>query len=86
VKYGGTYIAKNRGIELNSYNIPVKRLDDSKVKDYFERKRKALLEALDKKELPPMCNKQENWNGSRCRRFCPVVGYCYEGNLMLGRK
>lgn len=86
VRDGGTFIAKRRGIELNSYNIPVKRLDDSFVKDYFGRKRRALLEALKKKELPPMCNKAENWNGRRCIGFCSVVEYCREGKLMWGRK
>lgn len=76
VRDGGTYIAKNRGIERNTYLIDVPRIEDGIILEYFERKKIALLSALDKKELPPMCSDLENWDGRRCNGYCPVAEYC----------
>ena len=72
-------VANNRGITDNISVIPVKRLDDSYVKEYYRAKREALLTALEKKELPPPCNSRESWGGKRCQSYCDVREFCDVG-------
>ena len=79
VRDGGTMVANNRGITDNIIVIPVKRLDDSYVKEYYRAKREALLTALEKKELPPPCDSRESWGGKRCRSYCDVWEFCDVG-------
>lgn len=35
-----------------------------------------ILHMKDRKAIPPMCNEDENWNGRRCRDYCPVAAAC----------
>jgi len=76
VRDGGTMVAQNRGIVENIYLIPVQRLADSYVQDYFSTKRVALLSALETGRMPAKCNSKENWDGKRCEGFCPVKEFC----------
>ncbi len=59
--------------------IPVKRLDDDFVNEYFLTKDYALHKALESSEMPPMCSYQENWGNRRCKSYCVVAGFCPEG-------
>lgn len=55
-------------------------LDDDFVTTYFYDKSKALLEALDKNEIPELCPYEERWNGRRCKgSLCEVHMFCPEG-------
>ena len=83
---GGTFIAENRGVMKNIYLIPVKRLDDEKVGAYFVTKASNLLNALNRKELPPPCNDQENWEGNRCKSYCNVWEWCDLGTKLHKEK
>lgn len=76
VRDGGTWIAFNRGIYDNTYVIPIKILDDKIILDYFEEKRRNLLQALDKGEWQIPCNEHENWGGLKCDRYCDVSMFC----------
>lgn len=79
VRDGHTYIAENRGVTENIYRIDVRRLEDSFVATFFNRKRTALLSALSDKKLPPPCNAKESWDGRRCKGFCDVRTFCDQG-------
>ena len=74
VRDGGTYIAQQRGIDRNIYLIPVPRMKDKDVKDYFSTKAQALHEAL-RTGYAPKCNDEESWEGRRCA-ICEVYTHC----------
>jgi hypothetical protein len=78
VRDGGTLTAKQRGITENIYLIPVKRLEDEMVREYFARKSQALIEAI-KTGYAPVCNEQERWDDKRCLNYCEVWKYCDYG-------
>jgi hypothetical protein len=79
VRDGNTLTAFNRGLDKNIYKIPVKRLEDDYVKNYFKTKSDALLNALDTKTVPPPCSYKENWNYRKCQKYCPVAEFCDVG-------
>jgi len=76
VRDGGTFMARKNGLTENIYLIPVKRLDDAQVKDYFYRKSQMLIKAVENGEMPPPCNGEESWGGRRCLGYCDVVDLC----------
>lgn len=72
---GGTYIAKNRGIEKNLYIIPVKKLHDADVLRFYLR----LQQEVDKGfryGFVRKCNDWESWKGRRCEGYCEVAEDC----------
>lgn len=84
VRDGGIMVAKNRGIDRNMYLIPIKRLGDNEVFNYFHGKKAMLLDALeaynyDPLLLPSLCNNRECWDGNRCRGYCEVAEFCPKG-------
>jgi hypothetical protein len=79
VRDGGTITATNRGITENIYKIPIRRLPDEQVREYFRVKREALLGFLSNGKFPPPCNNAESWNGRRCKGFCDVAEFCDVG-------
>jgi len=79
VRDGGTYSAKNAGIDKNLYLLPVNILPDLEVKEYFLTKAFNLCHAVEKDELPELCPFEERWNGRRCKGYCSVAQYCPEG-------
>ena len=46
VRDGNTVVAKNRGIEKNAYYIPIKKIDNKKIIEYFDQKKNILLDSL----------------------------------------
>jgi hypothetical protein len=78
VRDGGTRAAISYGITRKIYYpVAVKFLDDAVVKEYFDRKRDALLAALAAGKIPPPCDERERWDGNRkCLRFCSVNFAC----------
>ena len=46
-----------------------------------QEKRDALEFALKENIIPEMCNKEETWDGVKCKSYCPVSEACiyYEG-------
>ena len=81
VRDGSLAIARSRGIERNSYLIPVKLLDDAYVRDYFKTKDNNLHQALDSGSWSQPCDNRECWDGVRCRNYCEVWQYCTKGLL-----
>lgn len=81
VRDGGLYIAKNRGVDRLTYKIPVARLDDQYVLDYFEEKQGDLMIALEQGwDIP--CSPSESWGGIRCKQYCDVAEFCPRGKLV----
>jgi hypothetical protein len=76
VRDGGTYMAKNRGIDRTTYYLDVPFREDRVVRQYFEAKKEALLGALGRRRMPPRCSDYECWDGRRCLGYCPVADAC----------
>lgn len=83
IRDGGLYMAYSRGVYRNIYMIPVKKLDNNIVKEYFDYKDSCLQWAL-KHGWDEPCNNQESWDGLRCERYCDVWEYCSKGRLARG--
>jgi len=81
VRDGGLAVAKSRGITRNTFKIPVRKLDDKKVVDYFFAKQEELLDCLDKGKCNNPCDDRECWEGVRCKEYCDVARYCAKGVL-----
>lgn len=86
VRDGGTWIARSRGVFRNVYFFDVGLLPDRKVKEYFERKKTALLKAVEQGYWDEICTKEENWDGIRCERFCDVAEFCKYGKYLHREK
>jgi hypothetical protein len=76
VRDGGTASARGRGITEEICKVPIRRIPDNIIIDYFAQKRRQLLAGLVKRRLPPLCNEAETWQGRRCNGFCDVAEFC----------
>jgi len=83
VRDGGLKAAQLNGIKDKFKMIPIERLDDDKVTDWFSKRSDELLEAIEaykeREALPRLCDARECWNGRRCKGFCDVAEYCPRG-------
>ena len=68
--------ASERGIEQTVYLIPIHKISDRWLERYFMKKSKMLKEALETKELPPVCSNRERWGGRKCLDFCEARAEC----------
>ncbi len=92
VRDGGTHTARSMGIDKKTYSLWIPIMDNAEVMEYFERKRKLLLKAMEgyhmsidaghdhekalKDNAPPPCSKEEAWDGRRCSRYCDLAETC----------
>lgn len=81
VRDGGLAIASSRGVVRNIYKIPIKKLDDNIIKEYFAGKADDLGVALTNGQWEVPCNDKESWEGKRCENYCEVARYCVKGIL-----
>ena len=72
---GGTYVAKNRGIDRNLYVIPIRRLTNKEVLDHYKVLADETMRAF-KDGYIRKCNMWESWERRRCDSFCEVVDAC----------
>lgn len=86
VRDGGLAVARSRGITRNTYLVPVERMDNGEVIDYFNGKASMLNSALGSSVLPEPCNNRECWDGIRCRDYCEVATFCPKGLMEKGGK
>ncbi len=86
VRDGGLVIARSRGIERNTYMVPVKRLDHDLVVNYFKVKQENLRQAIEQGTWDKPCDNRECWDGIRCRDYCEVAFGCAKGMLETGGK
>lgn len=83
VRDGNTKSAFMQGVDKKIYRLPIAKLPDSQVIQFFEDKKQLLLSALDKDVLPQICTDVENWNWKRCKKnFCEVWESCPEGQTI----
>ena len=75
VRDGNTYIAKSRGIDQELYIIPVPRLDDNFVIDFYRGLQAEVDEAFETGWVRK-CNEWESWEGRRCNGWCDVAEQC----------
>lgn len=81
VRDGGLAVAHGRGITRNTYRIPIPKLDGVAVEEYFAKKEKDLLTALEQGHWDEPCNDRECWEGARCKGYCEVWRFCPKGVL-----
>lgn len=86
VRDGGLAVARGRGIERNTYLIPIVRMEDSDVRGYFMGKELDLQQALKIGHCDKPCSERECWDGIRCRDYCEVWNYCPKGLIEKGGK
>ena len=86
VRDGGLQIAKSRGVDRNTYLIPIRQLGDDEVEYYFHIKADDLDRALTQGKWDEPCNNRECWDGVRCREYCEVAMYCPKGIIEKGGK
>lgn len=79
VRDGGTFSARNSGIDFKLKLLPVALLDDEYVRNYFSTKSQALITAVENNDMGELCQYEERWGGRRCKGFCSVAKYCPEG-------
>lgn len=83
IRDSGLKQMKSLGIPQRMPLIPVKKIDDSYVNEFFLSKEYALTSALKKGTLPDICSYEERWGNRRCTSgFCPVFYFCPEGAKM----
>lgn len=71
--------ARSYGLDRQIYLIEIPVFDRETVVAYYQAKQKALIEALEKNEIPPKCNDQETWDNRRCAEYCSVWSHCDHG-------
>ena len=81
VRDGSLFIAKQRGVERNTYRIPVPTMENETVKVYFADKDFLLKQAMESGWSTP-CSPLECWDGIRCERYCDVAEFCPKGILV----
>ena len=86
VRDGGLAVAKSRGVDRNTYLIPIKEWDNNIVEAYFEKKETDLKAALKLGDWHESCDNRECWDGVRCREYCEVAIYCPKGIIEKGGK
>ncbi len=79
VRDGNTQSSRMNKVDKNIYLLPIEILPDIEVKEYFLTKAYKLCQAVEKDEMPELCDYQERWGGRRCSGYCDVFMYCPEG-------
>jgi hypothetical protein len=82
---GNTYMAANRGIDKNIYIIPIKRLPDSVVLDFYAYLQKEVDNAFHW-DHTRLCNAWEAWDYRRCDSYCEVADHCKLMSELHGEK
>ena len=85
VRDGGTYMARNNGIDKKIYTIPIDILLDDYVNKFFDIRSKMLKMAIDNNHMPYPCDDRESWGGRRCAGYCEVANYCPKGRAALSK-
>ena len=72
----GLRIASERGITKSVYVIPINKISDSWLHHYFRHKAKALHDAINSNNLPPVCSFRERWGDRKCLDYCAARQNC----------
>lgn len=86
VRDGGTFIAKNRGVEENIGFIRIPHIEDSKVLNAYKILSDSVETAFEKK-YAPLCTKAQRWDNRRCLGgYCEVSFACKKLSEIKGEK
>ena len=82
VRDGGLWIAHSRGLFRNVYYFDIDIEPDEEIEAYFEKKKEALFKALKQGYWDTVCDREENWDGLKCQRYCDVAMDCPLGKYL----
>lgn len=78
--------AVERGITEKSYLIEINKISDHWLQKYFSKKATMLREAMETKELPPICTPRERWNDRKCLDYCAARENCPYARRLIAEK
>ena len=78
--------AVERGITEKSYLIEINKISDYWLQKYFSKKATMLKEAMDTRELPPICTPRERWNDRKCLDYCAARENCPYARRLIAEK
>jgi hypothetical protein len=81
IRDGGTYIARQNGVEKRIIILPIKFVDDEVINAHFSNYKTLLLDALNTNQLPEVTN-AGTWNWRRCKGYCETFDKCPEGRKL----
>lgn len=81
VRDGGLQVARSRGVDRNTYMIPIPELENEEILSYFDDKATDLTKALADGKWDIPCDNRECWDGARCKGYCEVARNCPKGLL-----
>ena len=83
----GLRIAQERGITKSIYIIPINKISDHWLQRYFQHKAKAVRDAIESNNLPPVCSFRERWGNRKCLGYCAARENCpYAQKLTVGKE
>ena len=78
--------AVERGITEKSYLIEINKISDYWLQKYFSKKATMLREAMETRELPPICTPRERWNDRKCLDYCAARENCPYARRLIAEK
>ena len=78
--------AVERGITEKSYLIEINKISDHWLQKYFSKKATMLKEAMETRELPPICTPRERWNDRKCLDYCAGRENCPYARRLIAEK
>ena len=78
--------AVERGITEKSYLIEINKISDCWLQKYFSKKATMLREAMETRELPPICTPRERWNDRKCLDYCAARENCPYARRLIAEK
>ena len=78
--------AVEREITEKSYLIEINKISDHWLQKYFSKKATMLREAMETKELPPICTPRERWNDRKCLDYCAARENCPYARRLIAEK
>ena len=78
--------AVERGITEKSYLIEINKISDYWLQKYFSKKATMLRDAMETRELPPICTPRERWNDRKCLDYCAARENCPYARRLIAEK
>lgn len=75
VRDGNTMAARTRMVDKNTYIVPVPKMPDIEVLNFYNELDEKVKLAF-KEGYAPKCSDKLCWDGRRCQGFCEVSDYC----------
>jgi len=83
VRDGGTFSAKNNGVDDNIMMIDVPKIKDSEVKKFYKDLENEVDKAF-KVGYAPYCSSEQRWDGRKCS-LCEVESACKQMDMKSGK-